>query len=241
MEIEHHKWPSRNDWNSRMAKPIQGISTRRFTGVKYRHFTTYFPWVNEIIDKRKLQVMFRGSISRLRHSGISIISWRSLVVFNFHWSLVMTELMLHWLRTFCYWLQTFRNFTSFSNWQWVLNLYQATCKNSGNIEQWKLNTTSDLQEMIEIPEWRSHEGFQSFLEGHEWCSIHWSRVMTELITLFSIQGISTRRFTGGKYRHHCCFPSFLALFWFFIWHIAISRVFFAEIISLKSTLLGKWI
>ena len=39
-----------------------------------------------------------------------------------------------------------------------------------------------------------------------------SRVMTELITLFSIQGISTRRFTGGKYRHHCCFPSFLALF-----------------------------
>ena len=36
MEIEHHKWPSRNDWNSRMAKP----------------------W------------------------GISIISWRSRVVFN---------------------------------------------------------------------------------------------------------------------------------------------------------------
>ena len=106
-------------------------------------------------------------------------------------------------------------------------------------DQWKLNTTSDLQEMIEIPEWRSHEGFQSFLEGHEWCSIHWSRVMTELITLFSIQGISTRRFTGGKYRHHCCFPSFLALFWFFIWHIAISRVFFAEITSLKSTFRGS--
>ena len=30
-------------------------------------------------------------------------------------------------------------------------------------DQWKLNTTSDLQEMIEIPEWRSHEGFQSTL------------------------------------------------------------------------------
>ena len=36
MEIEHHKWPSRKDWNSRMAKP----------------------W------------------------GISILSWRSRVVFN---------------------------------------------------------------------------------------------------------------------------------------------------------------
>ena len=33
--------------------------------------------------------------SWLRHSGIPIISWRSLVVFNFNWSLVMTELMLH--------------------------------------------------------------------------------------------------------------------------------------------------
>ena len=39
--IEHHSWPSRNNWNP----------------------------------------------SWLRHSGISIISWRSLVVFNFHWSL----------------------------------------------------------------------------------------------------------------------------------------------------------
>ena len=57
-----------------------------------------------------------------------------------------------------------------------------------------------------------------------------SRVMTALITLFSIQGISTRRFTGGKYRHHCCFPSFLALFWFFIWHIAISRVFLLKLL-----------
>ena len=89
-----------------------------------------------------------------------------------------------------------------------MKLRGVTSKNSWNIEQcninsvitsdqWKLNTTSDLQEMIEIPEWRSHEGFQSFLEGHEWCSIHWSRVMTELITLFFIQGIFIRRFTGG--------------------------------------------
>ena len=33
----------------------------------------------------------------------------------------------------------------------------------------------------------------NFIEGHEWCSIHWVRVMTALITLLSIQEISTRR------------------------------------------------
>ena len=35
----------------------------------------------------------------------------------------------------------------------------------------------------------------NFIEGHEWCSIHWVRVMTALITLLSIQGISTRRWS----------------------------------------------
>ena len=60
----------------------------------------------------------------------------------------------------------------------TLKLYRDTNKNFGNIEQcninsvitsdqWKLNATSDLQEMIEIPEWRSH--------------FDWSLVMTELM------------------------------------------------------------
>ena len=103
-------------------------------------------------------------------------------------------------------------------------------------DQWKLNTTSDLQEMIEIPEWRSHEGFQSFLEGHEWCSIHWSRVMTELITLFSIQGISTRRFTGVDS------VVVSRVFWLcfdFSFDRRNFTSFFAEIPSLKSIFRGS--
>ena len=53
----------------------------------------------------------------------------------------------------------------------------------------------------------------NFIEGHEWCSIHWVRVMTALITLLSIQGISTRLFRNLKNREIteftlCCF-SFL--------------------------------
>ena len=84
--IEHHSWPSRNDWNP----------------------------------------------SWLRHSGISIISWRSLVVFNFHWSLVMTELMLHcyifpkfllvsWWRFKTFWI-TIDDVNIFWHRQWIPDL-----------------------------------------------------------------------------------------------------------------------
>ena len=79
----------------------------------------------------------------------------------------------------------------------VYHLKNKLCNINGVLtsDQWKLNTTSDLQEKIEIPEWRSHEGFQSIIEGHEWWSIQWSQVMTALITLLSIQGILTKQKT----------------------------------------------
>ena len=45
--------------------------------------------------------------------------------------------------------------------QIILNSNQCNINWVITRDQWKLNTKSHLQENIEIPEWRSHEGFHS--------------------------------------------------------------------------------
>ena len=68
----------------------------------------------------------------------------------------------------------------------------------------------------------------NFIEGHEWCSIHWVRVMTALITLLSIQGISTRRWSlllsHQKNREITEFTTCKRFEFRIVWHIKTRQI-----------------
>ena len=68
----------------------------------------------------------------------------------------------------------------------------------------------------------------NFIEGHEWCSIHWVRVMTALITLLSIQGILTRRWSlllsQQKNREITEFTTCKRFEFRIVWHIKTRQI-----------------